>query len=198
MNTTIQPRLDALRSHMKANGIYATVLPQIDPHQSEYLADHWQARRYMSGFTGSAGDLVVTLDKALLWTDSRYFIQAARQLDGTGIVLMKDGLSETPSIAQWLGANVPAGQYVGIDGMLFSHAAVSALAQSLAAHNVELLTDFDPSTASGPTALPSPRTRFSFTTSNMPVCQLRKRLTPLSAASGHATSTPSSSRRSTR
>lgn len=144
MNTTIQPRLDALRSHMKANGIYATVLPQIDPHQSEYLADHWQARRYMSGFTGSAGDLVVTLDKALLWTDSRYFIQAARQLDGTGIVLMKDGLAETPSIAQWLGANVPAGQYVGIDGMLFSHAAVSALAQSLAAHNVELLTDFDP------------------------------------------------------
>ena len=144
MNTTIQQRLDALRSHMKANGIYATVIPQIDPHQSEYLADHWQARRYMSGFTGSAGDLVVTLDKALLWTDSRYFIQAARQLEGTGIVLMKDGLAETPSIAQWLGANVPAAQYVGIDGMLFSHAAVSALAQSLAAHNVELLTDFDP------------------------------------------------------
>lgn len=144
MNTTIQSRLDALRGRMKANGIYATVIPQIDPHQSEYIADHWQARRYMSGFTGSAGDLVVTRDKALLWTDSRYFIQAARQLEGTGIVLMKGGLAETPSIAQWLGANVPAGQYVGIDGMLFSHAAVNALAQSLAVHNVELLTDFDP------------------------------------------------------
>lgn len=79
MNANITERLDALRRQMKANGIYATVIPQIDPHQSEYLADHWQARRYLSGFTGSAGDLVVTLDKALLCTDSRYFIQAARQ-----------------------------------------------------------------------------------------------------------------------
>ncbi|MDE6199006.1 MAG: aminopeptidase P family protein [Muribaculaceae bacterium] len=144
MNTAIQQRIDALRGHMKANGIYATVIPQIDPHQSEYLADHWQARRYLSGFTGSAGDLVVTLDKALLWTDSRYFIQAARQLDGTGIILMKDGLPETPSMAQWLGANVPAGQYVGIDGMLFSNSAVRNLAESLSAHGIELLTGFDP------------------------------------------------------
>lgn len=144
MNTAISSRLQALRAHMKANGIYAAVIPQIDPHQSEYLADHWQARRYLSGFTGSAGDLVVTLDKALLWTDSRYFIQAARQLDGTEIVLMKDGLAGTPSIAQWLGDNVPAGQYVGIDGMLFSHTAVRNLAESLAEHKVELLTDFDP------------------------------------------------------
>lgn len=144
MNTAIPSRLKALRDHLKANGIYATVIPQIDPHQSEYLADHWQARRYLSGFTGSAGDLVVTLDKALLWTDSRYFIQAARQLDGTEIVLMKDGLAGTPSIAQWLGENVPAGQYTGIDGMLFSHTSVRNLAESLAGHNVELLTDFDP------------------------------------------------------
>ena len=144
MNATIATRLEALRSQMKSNGIYATVIPQIDPHQSEYIAAHWQVRRYLSGFTGSAGDLVVTLDKALLWTDSRYFIQAARQLDGTEIELMKDGLAETPSIAQWLGANVPAGQYVGIDGMLFSHVAVGNLAQSLAAHSIEVLTDFDP------------------------------------------------------
>ncbi|MDE6756085.1 MAG: aminopeptidase P family protein [Muribaculaceae bacterium] len=144
MNTAITTRIDALRSHMKANGIYAAVIPQIDPHQSEYLADHWQARRFFSGFTGSAGDLVVTLDKALLWTDSRYFIQAARQLDGTGITLMKDGLADTPSIARWLCDNVPAGQYVGIDGMLFSHSAVSNLAESLSAAGIELLTDFDP------------------------------------------------------
>lgn len=144
MNANITERLDALRRQMKANGIYATVIPQIDPHQSEYLADHWQARRYLSGFTGSAGDLVVTLDKALLWTDSRYFIQAARQLEGSGIVLMKDGLAETPSIAQWLTDNVPSGQYVGIDGMLFSHTAYRNLACKLAENKIEVITDFDP------------------------------------------------------
>lgn len=144
MNANITERLDALRRQMKANGIYATVIPQIDPHQSEYLADHWQARRYLSGFTGSAGDLVVTLDKALLWTDSRYFIQAARQLEGSGIVLMKDGLAETPSIAQWLADNVPSGQYVGIDGMLFSHTAYRNLACKLAENKIEVITDFDP------------------------------------------------------
>lgn len=144
MNANISERLDALRRQMKANGIYATVIPQIDPHQSEYLADHWQARRYLSGFTGSAGDLVVTLDKALLWTDSRYFIQAARQLEGSGIVLMKDGLAETPSIAQWLTDNVPSGQYVGIDGMLFSHTAYRNLACKLAENKIEVITDFDP------------------------------------------------------
>ena len=88
MSTTITSRLQALRNQMKANGIYATIIPQLDPHQSEYLAAHWQARRFLSGFTGSAGDLVVTLDKALLWTDSRYFIQAAQQLEGSEIILM--------------------------------------------------------------------------------------------------------------
>ena len=144
MKTDITARLEALRSKMKADGIYATVIPQIDPHQSEYLADHWQARRFMSGFTGSAGDLVVTLDKALLWTDSRYFLQAAAQLEGTGIVLMKDGLAETPSMNQWLCDNVPAGESVGIDGMLFSHSAVCHMAQSLAANDITLRTDFDP------------------------------------------------------
>ncbi|MDD6888885.1 MAG: aminopeptidase P family protein [Bacteroidales bacterium] len=144
MNATIASRLEALRNQMKINGIYATVIPQIDPHQSEYIAAHWQVRRFLSGFTGSAGDLVVTLDKALLWTDSRYFIQAARQLDGTEITLMKDGLAETPSIAQWLATNVPSGQYVGIDGMLFSHVAFNNLAQTLDAHSIEVVTDFSP------------------------------------------------------
>lgn len=143
MNTTIASRIHALRTQMKASGIYAAIIPQLDPHQSEYLAAHWQARRFLSGFTGSAGDLVVTPDKALLWTDSRYFIQAAQQLDGTEIELMKDGLAETPSMTQWLGDNVPDGQYVGIDGMLFSHATYSNLAKTLIAHNVELVSNFD-------------------------------------------------------
>ena len=73
---------------------------------SEYLAEHWQLRRWLSGFSGSAGTVVVTADRAMLWTDSRYFLQAAQELDGTGIELMKDGLPETPSIAQWLCANL--------------------------------------------------------------------------------------------
>ena len=87
MKNEINLRIEALRAAMSAAGIDAVIIPQTDPHQSEYLADHWQVRRWLSGFTGSAGSLVVTADKALLWTDSRYFIQAADQLDGTGIVL---------------------------------------------------------------------------------------------------------------
>lgn len=89
MKTTIAERLCALRNEMAQAGIYATIVPQADPHMSEYLAAHWQARRWLSGFTGSAGDLVVTADKAYLWTDSRYFLQAAQQLAGTVSVRLK-------------------------------------------------------------------------------------------------------------
>ena len=86
-------RIEALRGLMKEAGVAAVIIPQADPHLGEYLAPHWQARRWFSGFSGSAGDLVVTLSEALLWTDSRYFLQAADQLNGTGVVLMKDGLA---------------------------------------------------------------------------------------------------------
>ncbi len=140
----IQERLDALRQQMKAAGVFATIFPQTDPHQSEYIADHWQVRRYLSGFTGSAGSIVVTANAALLWADSRYFIQAAQQLQGTEIILMKDGLSDTPSITQYLCQNVPAGATVGLDGMLFSHAATKAMAAELAEYSINLTTDFDP------------------------------------------------------
>jgi Xaa-Pro aminopeptidase len=129
---------------MKAAGVFATIFPQTDPHQSEYIADHWQVRRYLSGFTGSAGSIVVTANAALLWADSRYFIQAAQQLQGTEIILMKDGLSDTPSITQYLCQNVPAGATVGLDGMLFSHAATKAMAAELAEYSINLTTDFDP------------------------------------------------------
>ena len=97
MNNSISNRIAAYRNEMKSAGISAAIIPQTDPHQSEYIADHWQVRRWLSGFTGSAGSLVITLDKALLWTDSRYFLQAAQQLSDTEITLMKDGLSDTPS-----------------------------------------------------------------------------------------------------
>ncbi|MDE6300091.1 MAG: aminopeptidase P family protein [Muribaculaceae bacterium] len=144
MNTTINERIDALRRQMKAAGIAATIIPQADPHMSEYLSNHWQARRMLSGFTGSAGDLVVTLDYALLWTDSRYFLQAAQQLEGTEIRLMKDGLPDTPSINDWLTANLTAGSVVGINGMVFSTVAAADLEMALNANGIALNTSFDP------------------------------------------------------
>lgn len=144
MNSEIMARVEALRAEMKRAGIYATIIPHVDPHQSEYIADHWQARRWLSGFTGSAGDLVITVDKALLWTDSRYFLQAADQLADTPFELMKDGLADTPSIEQFLSANVPAGETVGIDGMLFTHSAVEKLRHTLQRHAIKLTSNFDP------------------------------------------------------
>lgn len=144
MNTTIASRLAALREEMKKAGIAATIVPQADPHMSEYLASHWQARRRFSGFTGSAGDLVVTNDKACLWTDSRYFLQASQQLEGSGIQLMKDGLAETPSIENFLCSELGKGQKAGINGMLFSVVQAESLRATLSVHGISLATDFDP------------------------------------------------------
>ena len=120
MKDNIIQRLEALRQAMRTRGIDLTIIPHVDPHQSEYMADHWHLREYLSGFNGSAGTLVVSLDDAKLWTDSRYFLQAAQQLDETGITLMKDGLAITPSITDYIRTTLPSGSTVGIDGMLFS------------------------------------------------------------------------------
>ena len=141
---TIKDRISALRSKMTAAGLAAVVIPQSDPHLSEYLASHWQVRRWFSGFTGSAGDLVVTLEGAYLWTDSRYFLQAGEQLDGTGIELMKDGLASTPSIEAFLAANLKAGDKVGVDGMLFSVPKMDSLRAFLAKHGIEVCDNFEP------------------------------------------------------
>ncbi|MDE6436851.1 MAG: aminopeptidase P family protein [Muribaculaceae bacterium] len=135
-------RLGALRAEMKAAGIDAVVIPQADPHLSEYLAPHWQVRRWLSGFTGSAGDLVVTASEARLWTDSRYFLQAADQLRGSGIELMKDGLATTPSITDFL-CTLPAGATVGVDGMLFPAGNLARMDAALAAKGIRLISDFD-------------------------------------------------------
>ena len=135
-------RLAALRAEMKAAGIDAVVIPQADPHLSEYLAPHWQVRRWLSGFTGSAGDLVVTATEARLWTDSRYFLQAADQLRGSGIELMKDGLATTPSITDFL-CTLPAGATVGVDGMLFPAGNLARMDAALAAKGIRLISDFD-------------------------------------------------------
>lgn len=144
MGNDIAGRLAALRMKMKENGISATVIPQSDPHQSEYLASHWQVRRFFSGFTGSAGTLVVSMSEALLWTDSRYFIQAAKQLSGCEIGLMKDGLQETPSINAWLAANVVRGGVIGVDGKVMSADSLCRMANALRQYDLTVDTNFDP------------------------------------------------------
>ena len=144
MKEEIIKRLDAFRAEMRKAGIAAVVIPQTDAHLGEYIASHWQVRRWLSGFTGSAGTLLVTLNEALLWTDSRYFIQAALQLDGTGIKLMKEGIPGTPTITQWLVTNLVKGQTVGIDGFLFSATEADAMGAVLAKHDLKLDTHFAP------------------------------------------------------
>lgn len=143
MKQEIIDRINALRLQMKNAGITATIIPQTDPHQGEYLASHFQVRRFLSGFTGSAGTLVVTPSEALLWADSRYFIQAADQLEGTGIKLMKDGLPSTPGIADYLVQNLVKGSVVGVDGWVFSVNETEALRKTLNAHGIELKVDAD-------------------------------------------------------
>lgn len=129
---------------MAKAGVNAAIINKTDPHQSEYIGAHWAFLRRISGFTGSAATMVVTADKALLWTDSRYFIQAAQQLDGTEILLMKEGLPETPDILTWLTHNLHQDNTVGVDGMLFSRTEADSLAATLGARGIELKTDFDP------------------------------------------------------
>lgn len=144
MKEQIANRIAMLREQMKKAGVAAVIIPQTDPHQSEYLADHWQVRRWLSGFTGSAGSLVVTDSETLLWTDSRYFLQAAQQLEGTPIILMKDGLPDTPSITGYLISHLVKGSTVAIDGALFSINDTRALRESLSRHGLDLNTSFNP------------------------------------------------------
>jgi len=115
----IPERVAALRKQMQTHGLGACVIPGTDPHQSENPPAHWKVREWISGFTGSAGTVVVTADKAGLWTDGRYFIQAARQLEGSGIDLFKQQQPGVPEITAWLKSELPSGGKVGIDGRLF-------------------------------------------------------------------------------
>jgi hypothetical protein len=103
MKSEIINRIVSLRNFMRKHKLSAFIIPSTDPHSGEYIPKHWEARKWISGFTGSAGTVVVTLDKAGLWTDSRYFLQATAQLENTGITLFKERLPETPSIVEWLG-----------------------------------------------------------------------------------------------
>ena len=144
MQNQIIERIVALRKEMSAAGVKAVILPRTDAHLSEYISSHWHIVRYLSGFTGSAGTMVVTDKEALLWVHSRYFLQGAQQIEGTGIILMKDGLPDTPSITEYLCEHLSKGDKVGINGLLMSIDETAVLRSRLNACGIDLDVDFDP------------------------------------------------------
>ncbi len=133
----------ALRRLMAQKGLDAYIIPATDPHQSEYVPDYWRVLRWVSGFTGSAGTLVVTHDFAGLWTDSRYFVQAEHQLAGSGIQLVRMRVPHTPEFAQWLAQQLPANAVVGVDGNLLSRSWYQPLEALLRAKNIRLMPHAD-------------------------------------------------------
>ncbi|MFT4223441.1 aminopeptidase P family protein [Dysgonomonas sp.] len=141
---SIDKRITALRGFMEEKGLHAFIIPSTDSHLSEYPALHWASREWISGFTGSAGTVVVTRDKAGLWTDSRYFLQAANELDGNVITLFKDGLPDTPSIEEWLTTELDKGENVGIDGSVYAAKDAISLTHKLNMKGLHLISDYDP------------------------------------------------------
>ncbi len=133
-----------LRTLMRQEGIQAFITPSTDPHAGEYIPERWKSRRWISGFTGSAGTAVVTLDQAALWTDSRYFIQATEQLQGTDFQLMREKIEGTPTIAAWLGSVLPQGSTVAVDGWVNTVSEVEQLRNDLTLYGIRLRTDLDP------------------------------------------------------
>jgi len=144
MASPTDSRIAALRRAMRRRGLAACLLPSSDPHLSEYLPGRWQGRRWLSGFTGSAGTVVVTRDFAGLWTDSRYWAQAEAQLAGTGMQLMKQGAAGVPSPADWLAARLRPGQRVGVDGQVLGLALYRSLSAALARAGARLDIGADP------------------------------------------------------
>ena len=145
MATTVNQRLRDLREVMQREHLVAFIFPSTDPHQSEYVADHWKGREFISGFNGSAGTAVVTMTSAALWTDSRYFLAAEEQLKGTEYQLMKLKIEGTPTIAEWIGRECGPGAEVAIDGMCSSANDVKELIADLRRQGgITLRTNLDP------------------------------------------------------
>lgn len=136
-------RIAALRSAMQQQGFDAFIVPSSDPHLSEYLPGRWQGRRWLSGFHGSVGTLIVTPHFAGLWVDSRYWTQAEAELVGSGIALMKIAVASSPAHLEWLAANIASGAVVGVDGAVLGLAAARALQAALDAKQITLRTDTD-------------------------------------------------------
>ena len=131
-------RISQLRNLLKQKNIDAWIIPSADSHQSEYVAGHWKCRHWLSGFTGSAGTLVITQDKAGLWTDSRYFLQAEKELAGSGIMLFKIGEENVPGYSEWIRDNLNYQSIVGFDGSLLSVNEVTNLMEILSENGISM------------------------------------------------------------
>lgn len=142
--STINKRIADLRKFMTEHGLHAFIIPSTDPHMSEYPPAYWESRAWLSGFSGSAGTLVVTLNKSGLWTDSRYFIQAVNEMKGSEIVLFKDRLPETPSFTDWLIGELEPGNRVGIDAKVYAARDAFILKTKLDAAGIGLVSEYDP------------------------------------------------------
>lgn len=140
---TVNEKIAAVRGKMSAAGISAIIIPGADPHLSEYFSHHWGTVTYISGFTGEAGTFCITKDVAGLWTDGRFYTQANIELAGSEAVLFRAAESETPTIPQYLCEQLPCGSVVGLNGTLFSAAAVKKMKDEFAAKGIELNTHID-------------------------------------------------------
>ena len=147
MDTRTSPyrlRVDRLRDELQRLDVHALLVPSADPHLSEYLPERWQARQWLSGFTGSMGTLVVTVDEAAVFADSRYWVQAEAELAGSGIELVKIPSGNSAMHLDWLASHVPVGRTVAVDGQVLGLAAAQALKTTLDRASVSLRTDLDP------------------------------------------------------
>ncbi|AZA60671.1 aminopeptidase P family protein [Chryseobacterium indoltheticum] len=136
---TSKEKVAALREEMQKNNVDAFIVYSADPHMSEYLPEEWQERAWLSGFLGSAGFVVITKDKAGLWTDGRYFTQAPIELAGSGIDLFKDGMEGTPNYIDWIISEIPANGKVAVNALATSHSNWELLHQKLNAKNLTLV-----------------------------------------------------------
>jgi len=145
MNTN--EKIAGLRCAMKKSGVNAYIMPSNDPHMSEYVSEHWKSRAYFSGFTGSAGTLVITETESGLWTDGRYYIQAEKQLSDSEITLFRMGQKDVPTYIQYLEGSLSKGQTVGFDGRLFSASTVKTMKKTFRDKSIKLCTNLDLPTA---------------------------------------------------
>lgn len=136
-------RIERLRDAMTANGVHAVFVPSSDPHLSEYLPDRWQGRQYLSGFTGSVGSLVVTLDRAALFADSRYWTQAEAQIAGSGIQLEKMATGASTNYIDWISKQLQPGQTLAVDGQVLGLSLANAMRGAMQRAGVTLRTDLD-------------------------------------------------------
>jgi len=139
----VNGKIELLRNEMRKRGLDAYVIPSNDPHQSEYVGDYFKSREFISGFTGSAGAVVITMNKNGLWTDGRYYIQAENQLKGSSIDLFKMREPDVPTINEWLFDNLQSGNVVGFDSKVFSQHQVNVMKKMFSEKNIDVDGKYD-------------------------------------------------------